>query len=231
MPKGLQGFQKGHKDLVPKESRKRAAFKISKALTGIKRSDETKAKFSEARKGKPTWWMKRGLSNPMQGKKTSENVNHKKAMAMLRGKNNPAYKNGFAKCIDCGKTLNHYFTGISCRVCSGLKRRAENHHNWRGGITPFYKQVRECTKYKNWLNSCLVRDDYTCQECGIKGGDLAVDHIKQFALIVLENNIQTLEDAESCIELWNTDNGRTLCINCHKLTNTYGAKVKLYAVS
>lgn len=34
-----------------------------------------------------------------------------------------------------------------------------------------------------------------------------------------ENNIKTLEDAENCEELWNINNGRTLCRNCHRGIN------------
>jgi len=34
--------------------------------------------------------------------------------------------------------------------------------------------------------------------------------------------ILSKEEALSCDELWNINNGRTLCIGCHKKTDTYG---------
>jgi len=35
----------------------------------------------------------------------------------------------------------------------------------------------------------------------------------------------SVEEAKDCSELWDTDNGRTLCHPCHKLTDTYGWKL------
>ena len=31
-----------------------------------------------------------------------------------------------------------------------------------------------------------------------------------------------IENVFDCEELWNINNGRTLCIQCHKLTDTWG---------
>jgi hypothetical protein len=42
-----------------------------------------------------------------------------------------------------------------------------------------------------------------------------------FSEILKEYNVKTLDDAHKCKELWDINNGRTLCINCHKLTDTY----------
>ena len=57
-----------------------------------------------------------------------------------------------------------------------------------------------------------------CQNCKKRGGDLESHHIKSFSLIIEENNIKSLEDALMCSELWNINNGRTLCIPCHNKT-------------
>lgn len=37
----------------------------------------------------------------------------------------------------------------------------------------------------------------------------------------LEEIMEFFEDAINCEELWSINNGRTLCIDCHKKTNTY----------
>lgn len=61
-----------------------------------------------------------------------------------------------------------------------------------------------------------IRDKYTCQHCGYCGAEINADHIKEFAKILKENNIKTLKEALLCKELWDLDNGRTLCVPCHK---------------
>jgi transposase-like protein len=91
--------------------------------------------------------------------------------------------------------------------------------------SPLYKQIRDCTKMQEWRKFIFERDDYTCQSCLKRGGILNADHIKQFALILKENGIKTLEDAILCEELWQLSNGRTLCDNCHRKTDTFARKV------
>lgn len=87
---------------------------------------------------------------------------------------------------------------------------------------PFYKQIRETYKYRQWRSDVFTRDNFTCVECYAKGGFLEADHIKRFIDIVREYKIDTLEKALECEELWNINNGRTLCQNCHRKTDTWG---------
>lgn len=88
----------------------------------------------------------------------------------------------------------------------------ERHHAWKGGVTNKNNNLRKSAKYKQWRNSVFKRDDYTCVLCGVRGTYLHADHIKPFALF-----------PELRFEL---SNGRTLCISCHKQTDTYGSKTK-----
>jgi len=97
-----------------------------------------------------------------------------------------------------------------------LDRRGEKHWNWRGGITPLRDQIRFSLDYKQWKGFCLIRDDFTCQDCKIRGGNLHAHHLKEFALIIKKNNIKTLDDALACEELWDISNGITLCKKCHE---------------
>ena len=108
-------------------------------------------------------------------------------------------------------------------------RRGERNNMWRGGITPLRKQIRECFKYRQWRSDVFTRDNFTCQDCNKRGGWIEAHHVlKSFADILIDNKIKTLEDAINCEEMWNINNGRTLCENCHKKTtktfwvNQYG---------
>lgn len=86
--------------------------------------------------------------------------------------------------------------------------------------------LRGTTRMIKWRNSIYKRDNWTCKECGQVGGKLHADHIKTFSSILLENNIQTEKEAYKCKELWNINNGRTLCIECHKKTDTFAGRAR-----
>lgn len=66
-----------------------------------------------------------------------------------------------------------------------------------------------------WRKAIFERDDYTCQTCGVRGGQLQADHIKPYALFPHLR--------------WELSNGRTLCVPCHKATPTYGAGTRRMA--
>jgi len=138
------------------------------------------------------------------------------------GEQHPLWKGGLPQCKKCDSTLSSYI-GIHCRECWKTEEgnRGEKSHLWRGGITPLYFKIRSCSQSKEWREKIFKRDNYTCQFCKIVGGKLHVDHIKPFALIIKEHALKTLEQATNCKELWDTNNGRVLCIPCHKGTPTY----------
>lgn len=140
-------------------------------------------------------------------------------------------------CIICGKKLSrHAYT--KCRECytkeMSIKmsllmsgrivseetkqkmrvphpwNQGEKHRSWKGGITPINEKIRKTREYMEWRHAVFVRDNYTCQECQKHGGNLHADHIKPFFLYP---------------ELrFDINNGRTLCIPCHRKTPTYGNK-------
>lgn len=103
---------------------------------------------------------------------------------------------------------------------------------WKGGITPFLRRLRTCFEYRQWRSDVFTRDDFTCVKCNRRGGRLHGDHIKLFSFILRENNVKTYEEAIDCAELWNTNNGQTLCEDCHNdktkidLKRSWGIKVK-----
>lgn len=106
------------------------------------------------------------------------------------------------------------------RVALGL-------HNLYRGITELKALLRQTSRYKQWRESVFIRDGFKCQFCGAIG-EINADHIKPFAVILVENNVRTFEDAMNCFELWNMENGQTLCVLCHKKTETYGRFVHAF---
>ena len=89
-----------------------------------------------------------------------------------------------------------------------LAHKGSKSYMWKGGISPINKIIRKSVKFKLWRESVFKRDNWTCQKCKTRGGVLHPDHIKPFA-----------KYPELRFEL---SNGRTLCINCHKKTKTWG---------
>ncbi len=86
----------------------------------------------------------------------------------------------------------------------------QGHWNWQGGITKESKSIRNSFEYKQWRTSVYERDNYTCQKCFVRGTTLNAHHIKSFSR---HNDLRL-----------NIENGITLCIKCHKETDSYGGK-------
>jgi hypothetical protein len=94
--------------------------------------------------------------------------------------------------------------------------------NFVASPTPLLKlKIRNTTKYLYWRLMILKRDNFTCQLClsSIKENKslrLEVHHAKTFDDICKENKICTVEQALACKELWNLNNGVSICYSCHK---------------
>ena len=102
------------------------------------------------------------------------------------------------------------------RKCSDLYHVGKNGHNWKGGITNLRDLLKQSPEYKKWRKSIFKRDNFTCQVCHQESsGNLHAHHIKMISVIFKENNIKSVKKAIKCKELWNTNNGITLCNKCH----------------
>lgn len=106
----------------------------------------------------------------------------------------------------------------------GISLQGEKHPKWKGGVVPMYEKIRKSFEYRQWRSDVFTRDNFICVLCGVRGGKLQADHIKRFVDVLVENGIKTFEEAVGCEELWNINNGRTLCIECHKKTDTFGGR-------
>lgn len=114
------------------------------------------------------------------------------------------------------------------KLKNSIAHRGSSGSGWRGGLTTLIRQVRRGLRYRTWRNSVYERDDFECQWCGNGDVYFNADHIIPFSFLLRANNIKTLEEAEKCEALWDIRNGRTLCVPCHKKTDTYLNKGKVY---
>jgi|ERR1035437_1693829 hypothetical protein len=124
---------------------------------------------------------------------------------------------------------------LEWRQQMSIRVKGSGNPMWRGGLSSLHQQIRNELKYRQWRSDVFQRDHYTCQICGDKNYDgrkgslvLHADHIKPLTIIMRDNFIDSVEKAIICEELWNINNGRTLCSKCHGETPTYGAKAKNY---
>jgi 5-methylcytosine-specific restriction endonuclease McrA len=132
------------------------------------------------------------------------------------GEKHPRWTGGLPVCIDCGQRVIRR-DAVRCKSCNNISRLGEGNTNWRGGVTAENRLLRSRKDYKLWKSAVLERDEYTCRFCGKnrkEDPDLVVhaDHIKPFAYFP---------------ELrLNLDNGRCLCVDCHRKTSTWGGMSK-----
>ena len=158
------------------------------------------------RKGEPAWNKGKKLDRskyPNMGHLKLHSIEAKEKMSKkLKG------HSGFFK----GKTFTlQHRKKLSI---SHIGKTGTRSSNWRGGITPENYKIRTSREYKLWREAVFKRDNWTCIWCWQRGGELNADHIKPFSLF---------PELRFAI-----DNGRTLCLPCHKTTDSYGGRVKKY---
>jgi 5-methylcytosine-specific restriction endonuclease McrA len=90
-----------------------------------------------------------------------------------------------------------------------VDRSGSKNPYWKGGRDQS-QSIRKTIAYAEWRKIVFKRDNYTCKICGVRGVKIHADHIKRFR-----------DYPELRLE---PDNGRTLCVPCHRKTDTWGSK-------
>lgn len=90
----------------------------------------------------------------------------------------------------------------------------KSHPCWKGGITKIRTKIWYSSKYKEWRTSVFERDNYTCQICGKIGCKLEAHHIIPVSNFLNEGI--SYKDAMNIEEIFDINNGQTLCKECHR---------------
>jgi hypothetical protein len=174
----------------------------------VKFSEEHKKKLSDARK-------KYLYEHPEVLKEQSKRT--KKLVA--QGKMGFAQGNSMRKGVDPwnkGKTAKE--DPRILKHANLIDKATGRPFNYKGGRKYFTQKERLkiAAELRQWRNLVFIRDNYTCQICFARNGNgkrvaLNADHIKSFV------NYPDLR--------LDIDNGRTLCIDCHRKTDNFGGKL------
>ena len=185
-------WKKGHSE----EYKKRMSERLigNKYALGLVHTTETKKKISQFNTGRVvSEYSRQRTRETWLGRKHTLEARSKISLAMIGRERLPVT--------------------METRIKLSEGQKGEKGSNWKGGITPFYRSIRTSFRYRLWRESVFKRDNYTCVWCGEKSGNgkavtLNADHVKPLFLFP-----ELIFDLNNC---------RTLCIDCHKKTKTYG---------
>lgn len=148
---------------------------------------------------------KQKISNKKKGKPRSKESIRKGADKLIGRKYSLEHRNALKKGWTEEARLKqaNLHSGINCKFYKDGK--------WKERATE--REIATASnEYKNWRVSVFKRDDYTCQLCNKKGVKLNADHIEPWAI--------------NKDKRYDINNGRTLCVECHRKTDTFGGRTR-----
>lgn len=175
------------------------AQKCGSAMRGKHHTKETRARLSailKGRKGGPlSAEHRRKLSIAQRRRFALNPISPEQRALMARG-----IANSWPRSPDVLKRM------------SEANKGAKNPY-WKNGATPINKLVRQSKEFRLWREAVFQRDNWTCQDCGVRGTELHPHHKKAFA---------THPELR-----FDVDNGQTLCAPCHRKTDTWGNRGRM----
>lgn len=182
---------------------------------------ESRQLLSEARRGEnnPNWISDRSLIKPNWTERVSDEqklINRQIMSERMKGENNPM-KNP--------ETRKKVSDTIKEKVESGelIYKKGKASGNWKGNR--IRSQTIRSRLYKLWVLPKLIRDNFTCQECGSKS-NLEVHHLTPFDKVLAKvlNGRKLSEISYEDFEIVSDEviyehafvEGITVCKSCHK---------------
>jgi len=77
------------------------------------------------------------------------------------------------------------------------------------------RKIKNNKRYRIWVRDVLEKDNDKCTKCGIEGDCLMVHHIISLKSLINKYDFKNIEEALDCKELFEVNNGLTLCNICH----------------
>ena len=164
---------------------------------GYKATKEHRQKLSIIRKKNPNrYWF---------GKKFSEEHIERMRESHREHKHSEETKRKLSKIMrgnpKCGWNKGlHFSEEVRQKIKIGLIKSWDRRGR-TGQLRPY--EHPDTAEHKSWKKAVFERDNYTCQNCTKRGGELQANHIKRWALYPKLRFILS--------------NGMTMCIECHKL--------------
>jgi len=93
------------------------------------------------------------------------------------------------------------------------KTRGEFHYNWKGGSSRLNTAIRRLTEHRKWMDAVKARDK-KCVGCG-EINNLESHHLIGLSILISRYKIKNRSDARAIPQLWDINNGITLCGKCH----------------
>ena len=84
------------------------------------------------------------------------------------------------------------------------------------------KKLRCRKKYRDWVKAVMEKDNNVCNICGMFGECLQVHHKISLKKILDKNDFKNIEEALNSKELFELNNGETLCSSCHQELHEQG---------
>lgn len=171
-------------------------------------------------------------------------------LGMHKGENNKNPHMGFitVKCECCEKDIikpislwnanknKRFFCSKECRgylekfkmemdihpLLNSKRNIGADNARWKDNATLRARDIRRSSENLKWKKEVVERDNHTCIICG-SDKSVVAHHLKPFMYIVNKYNLKNREDAKNNPELYNINNGVTLCKDCHNnFHKTYG---------
>jgi hypothetical protein len=185
--------------------------KIRLAHIGKKLTLEHRHKLSLAKKGRmpKNIELLKGTAGKRFWSEESRKKQSERNILMFKGKHHSK------EWHDKIKMVVHKPLSKISRIKSSCTKRGILLNEFNGFASKVNLLIRATKAYSEWRLKIFERDRFMCKYCNKSKCYLHAHHLEPFAEIVNRYRIKNTEEAMNCKELWDINNGITLCKDCH----------------